>query len=200
MVPGIVTVSRYRNQNSGQSWGQYEPQKGEVKTMSTATITETTQFLTFTLADEVFAVDIGRVKEVLEFTALTKVPRTPASMCGVINLRGSVVPVMDMRLKFGMPQSERTVNTCIIIIEVTVDESKTVLGAMADSVKEVMSLDPDQIDPAPKIGTKFRTDFIQGMGKQGEHFIIILDTDKVFSAEELEHAVDIGASDHSAAA
>ncbi|MEO5353514.1 MAG: chemotaxis protein CheW [Magnetococcus sp. XQGC-1] len=168
--------------------------------MSTTTMTETTQFLTFTLADEVFAVDIGRVKEVLEYTALTKVPRTPPAMCGVINLRGSVVPVMDMRLKFGMPKSERTVNTCIIIIEVTVDESKMVLGAMADSVKEVMSLDPDQVDPPPKIGTRLRTDFIRGMGKQGEHFIIILDTDKVFSAEELEHAMEVGAGNHGAAA
>ncbi|MEO5353368.1 MAG: chemotaxis protein CheW [Magnetococcus sp. XQGC-1] len=161
--------------------------------MGTTTVTETTQFLTFTLADEVFAVDIGRVKEVLEYTPLTKVPRTPPAMCGVINLRGSVVPVMDMRLKFGMPQSERTVNTCIIIIEVTADENRTVLGAMADSVKEVMSLEPDQVDPAPKIGTKLRTDFIRGMGKQGDHFIIILDTDKVFSSDELEHAADLNA-------
>ncbi|MBF0183404.1 MAG: chemotaxis protein CheW [Magnetococcales bacterium] len=159
--------------------------------MATSSITETTQFLTFILADEVFAVDIGRVKEVLEYTQLTKVPRTPKFMCGVINLRGSVVPVMDMRLKFNMSQLERTVNTCIIIIEVTVGENKTVLGAMADSVKEVMSLDPDQIDPPPKIGAKLRTDFIRGMGKQGDHFIIILDTDKVFSAEELEQVMDM---------
>lgn len=168
--------------------------------MSVTTITETTQFLTFTLADEVFAVDIGRVKEVLEYTTMTKVPRTPASMCGVINLRGSVVPVMDMRLKFGLSKSERTVNTCIIIIEVTVNDSKTVLGAMADSVKEVMNLEPDQIDPPPKIGTKLRTDFIRGMGKQGDHFIIILDTDKVFSAEELEHVKDIDIGEQGKAA
>ena len=154
--------------------------------MTTATITETTQFLTFILSDEVFAVDIGRVKEVLEYTEMTRVPRTPASMCGVINLRGSVVPVVDMRLKFGLPQSQRTVNTCIIIIEVSTEEGKTVLGAMADSVKEVMNLEPDQVDPPPKIGAKLRTDFIRGMGKQGDHFIIILDTDKVFSAEELQ--------------
>lgn len=168
--------------------------------MSTETITETTQFLTFTLADEVFAVDIGRVKEVLEYTALTKVPRTPASMCGVINLRGSVVPVMDMRLKFGMPSSERTVNTCIIIIEVSVGESKTVLGAMADSVKEVMNLEPNQIDPPPKIGSKLRTDFIRGMGKQEDHFIIILDTDKVFSADELEQAMELDSKNRNEAA
>lgn len=169
-------------------------------TMSTATITETTQFLTFTLADEVFAVEIGRVKEVLEYTALTKVPRTPVAMCGVINLRGSVVPVMDMRVKFGMSQSDRTVNTCIIIIEVTVDENKVVLGAMADSVKEVMSLDPGQVDPPPKIGTSLRTDFIRGMGRQGDHFIIILDADKAFSESELERAMELGAGNQGKAA
>ncbi|MBF0400312.1 MAG: chemotaxis protein CheW [Magnetococcales bacterium] len=168
--------------------------------MSTATITETTQFLTFTLADEVFAVEIGRVKEVLEYTALTKVPRTPIAMCGVINLRGSVVPVMDMRVKFGMSQSDRTVNTCIIIIEVTVDENKVVLGAMADSVKEVMSLDPGQVDPPPKIGTSLRTDFIRGMGRQGDHFIIILDADRAFSESELERAMELGAGNQGKAA
>ena len=157
--------------------------------MSVEGITETTQFLTFTLADEVFAVDIRQVKEVLEYTSLTKVPRTPPTMCGVINLRGSVVPVMDMRLKFGMPKSERTVNTCIIIIEAsTHDGTASTLGAMADSVKEVMNLEPDQIDPPPKIGTRMRADFIRGMGKHDDQFIIILDIDKVFSAEELEQA------------
>lgn len=162
--------------------------------MSETIIEETTQFLTFTLADEVFAVDIRRVKEVLEYTPMTKVPRTPESMCGVINLRGSVVPVMDLRIKFGMPPSERTVNTCIIIIEVSVKDTVTVLGAMADSVKEVMSLDPDQVDPPPKIGTSMRTDFIRGMGKHGKQFIIILDTNKVFSDDELNSVHQAGAS------
>ena len=154
--------------------------------MAVDDFTETTQFLTFTLADEVFAVDIGRVKEVLEYTPTTKVPRTPEAMCGVINLRGSVVPVMDMRLKFGMAKAERTVNTCVIILEVSVNDAKTVLGAMADSVKEVMNLEPDQIEPPPKIGAKMKTDFIRGMGKHNDQFIIILDTDKVFSADELD--------------
>ncbi|MBF0369310.1 MAG: chemotaxis protein CheW [Magnetococcales bacterium] len=153
--------------------------------MSVPGITETTQFLTFTLADEVFAVDISQVKEVLEWTPMTKVPRTPAFMCGVTNLRGSVVPVVDMRLKFGMSKGDRTVNTCIIIVEVNVEDGQTVLGAMADSVREVIGLEPDQIEPPPKIGTKLRTEFIKGMGKRDGQFIIILDTDKVFSAEEL---------------
>jgi purine-binding chemotaxis protein CheW len=153
--------------------------------MSVAGITETTQYLTFKLDDEVFALDISKVREVLDFSAITKVPRTPDFMRGVINLRGSVVPVVDMKLKFGMAKTEKTVNTCIIIVEVTVDNETTVLGALADSVQEVMDLEPNQIESAPKIGTKLRTEFIKGMGKRDEHFIIILDIDKVFSTGEL---------------
>jgi len=106
-------------------------------------------------------------------------------MRGVINLRGSVVPVVDLRLKFGMPRTEKTTDTCVIITEVTVDGETTVLGAMADSVQEVLELEPQNIAPAPRIGTMLRTEFIKGMGRQGERFIIILDIDKVFSAEEL---------------
>src|SRR5574342_727501 len=109
--------------------------------MSEAGITETTQYLTFKLGDEVFALDITKVREVLDFTAITKVPRTPDFMRGVINLRGSVVPVVDLRLKFGMKATEKTVNTCIIITEVTVDSETTVLGALADSVQEVIELE-----------------------------------------------------------
>jgi len=153
--------------------------------MSVTGITETTQYLTFRLGDEIFALDISKVREVLDFTNLTKVPRTPEFMSGVINLRGSVVPVVDMRLKFGMPATENTVNTCIIIVEISLDGETTVLGALADSVQEVMDLEPDQIEPAPRIGTRLRTDFIRGMGKQDSNFIMILDIDEVFSADEL---------------
>ncbi len=153
--------------------------------MTTSAIAETTQFLTFKLGDEVFALDISKVREVLDFTSITKVPRTPEFMRGVINLRGSVVPVVDIKLKFGMPMTEKTVNTCIIITEVTVDGETAVLGALADSVQEVIDLEPDHIEPAPKIGTKLKTEFIKGMGKRGDHFIILLDIDKVFSTEEL---------------
>jgi purine-binding chemotaxis protein CheW len=150
-----------------------------------ATITETTQFLTFKLGDEVFALDITKVREVLDFTTVTRVPRTPDFMRGVINLRGSVVPVVDLRLKFGMEKTEQTVNTCIIISEVTVDGDTTVLGALADSVQEVMDLEPGNIAPAPRIGTKLRTDFIKGMGRQNDRFVMILDIDRVFSADDL---------------
>jgi purine-binding chemotaxis protein CheW len=153
--------------------------------MSTAGNSETTQYLTFNLDDEVFAIDIGKVREVLDFTSITKVPRTPEFMRGVINLRGSVVPVVDLRLKFGMTKTEKTVNTCVIIMEVSVDGETTVLGSLADSVQEVLDLGPDRIEPAPKIGTTRYHDFIKGMGKHDDRFIIILDVDKVFSSKEL---------------
>ena len=153
--------------------------------MSQAEIIETTQYLTFKLDDEVFALDIAKIREVLDFTSITRVPRTPEFMRGVINLRGSVVPVVDLRLKFGMAKTEKTVNTCIIITEVTVDNATTVVGALADSVQEVLDLRPDYIEPAPKIGTRLNTVFIKGMGKRDNKFIIILDIDKVFSTDEL---------------
>ena len=153
--------------------------------MTAPSISETTQFLTYKLGDEVFALDITKVREVLDFTTVTKVPRTPDFMRGVINLRGSVVPVVDLRLKFGMTRTESSVNTCIIITEVTVDNETTVLGALADSVQEVLDLEPGSISPAPRIGTKLKTEFIKGMGKRDDRFIIILDIDKVFSSDEL---------------
>ncbi len=163
--------------------------------MNAATIEGTTQYLTYKLRDETFALDISKVREVLDFTTVTKVPRTPEFMRGVINLRGSVVPVVDLRLKFGMTKTEKSVNTCVIIVEVSMDGETTVLGCLADSVQEVLDLHAGQIEPAPRIGTKLRTEFIKGMGKHNEQFIIILDIDKVFSADELaqtQAAVEAG--------
>jgi len=150
-----------------------------------AEVLQATQYLTFTLADEVFAVDVARVREILEISTITKVPQTPAFMQGVINLRGSVVPVIDMRLKFGMAETERTVNTCIIVVEVMMDGETSVLGALADSVQEVIEMEPSQIEAAPHIGTHIKTEFLKGMGKQNERFVMILDIDKVFSLAEL---------------
>ena len=147
----------------------------------------TTQYLTFTLDHEIFAFDIAMVREVLDFPAITRVPRTPEFMRGVLNLRGSVVPVIDLRLKFGLPMAEQTANTCIIIIEVAVDGARTVLGALADSVQEVIDLEPGSTQPAPQIGTRLPTDFIKGMGRRGDRFIMILDIEKIFAAGEAEH-------------
>jgi len=153
--------------------------------MSVIGITRTRQYLTFTLVEEHCALDVANVREILEFTSVTKVPQTPEFMRGVINLRGSVVPVMDMRLKFGMSITEKSVDTCVIVVEVSLEGETTVLGALVDSVQEVFELEPEQIEPAPRIGTKLRTEFIRGMGKRDDQFIIILDIDKVFSSDEL---------------
>lgn len=146
---------------------------------------QATQYLTFTLADEVFAVDVARVREILEMPSITKVPQVPDFMRGVINLRGCVVPVIDLRLKFGMQETAQTVNTCIIVVEVAMDGENIVLGALADSVQEVIEMEPSQIEAAPHIGTHLNTEFIQGMGKHNDRFVMILDIDKVFSGSEL---------------
>ena len=153
--------------------------------MSVPAITDTRQYLTFQLGEEVFALDVSHVREILEFTTVTKVPKTPDYMRGVINLRGSVVPVLDMRLKFGLTEIEKTVDTCIIVVEVSCEGETTVIGALVDSVQEVFELEQDQIEPAPKIGTQLKTGFVKGMGKKDDRFVIILDIDKVFSSEEL---------------
>ncbi len=153
--------------------------------MSAADRAVAAQYLTYKLANELFAFDISKVREVLDFTTITKVPKMPAFMRGVINLRGSAVPVVDLRLKLGMPMTDKTVDTCVIISDVCVNGKQMTLGALADSVQEVMDLGPEQIEPAPKIGTGLNTEFIKGMGRHDERFIIILDVDRVFSAEEL---------------
>jgi len=153
--------------------------------MGVAGITETVQYLTFKLADEIFAVDVAKVREILDFSTVTKVPQTPDFMRGVINLRGSVVPVVDMRLKFGMTATVKTVNTCIIVMEIMLENETAVVGALADSVQEVLELEPENIEPAPRIGTKLNTDFLVGMGKHNESFIMILNIDKVFTLDEL---------------
>ena len=153
--------------------------------MSASEITESRQHLTFRLGQEIFAIDVAKVREVLDLTTITAIPRTPDFMRGVINLRGAVVPVVDLRLCFEMSKTESTRNTCIVVVEVVLDGESAVIGALADSVEEVLDLEPEQIEPAPRIGTGIRTDFIRGMGKRDTRFILILDIDRVFSAEEL---------------
>jgi len=143
------------------------------------------QYLTFRLGNEVFAVDVTKAQEVLDFTTVTRVPQTPKYMRGVINLRGSVVPVVDMRIKFGMDESAQTRDTCIIVMEVSVDGERAVIGAVADAVLEVLDLDEEQVEPPPRIGTKLNTEFIKGMGNRNGDFLIMLDIDRVFSSDEI---------------
>ncbi|RJQ77202.1 MAG: chemotaxis protein CheW [Desulfobacteraceae bacterium] len=143
------------------------------------------QFLTFKLGEEIFALDVVQVREILDVAPITKVPRSPEFMRGVINVRGSVVPVVDLRLKFGLPATQRTVDTRIVVMEIALDGEMSIIGSMADAVHDVMELDPSAIEEAPKIGAKWNTEFIKGIGKLGDRFIIILDVNKVFSADEL---------------
>ncbi|MDQ7838024.1 MAG: chemotaxis protein CheW [Thermodesulfobacteriota bacterium] len=143
------------------------------------------QYLTFVLGGENFALETSRVKEVLEYTTITRIPRMPDFLCGVINLRGNVVPVMDMRLKLGMPSAGRTVDTCIVIVEVDFDDESATIGCLVDSVKEVLEIAANEIEPPPKMGMRLGTDFIQGMARQGESFIIILDINRIIAAEDI---------------
>ena len=146
---------------------------------------ETLQYLTFTLDGEAFATQITRVREVLEYDQVTRVPQTPDYMQGVINLRGNVVPVVDLRLQFGLATTPPTVDTCIIIIEVQLDGQTTVLGVLADSVEEVVDLKPGQMEPAPTLGTRVDTSFIEAMAKLEDRFLIVLDMDRVFTVSQL---------------
>lgn len=145
----------------------------------------TNQYLTFTLSSETFALDIVQVREVLELSALTRIPRTPNFMRGVINLRGHAVPVVDMRIKFDLESIEDTVNTCIIIVETSFEGHNTVLGALVDSVSEVIEMPPSVIEPAPRMGTFAESASIRGIGRLKERFVIVLDVRNVLTAEEV---------------
>ena len=143
------------------------------------------QYLTFKLDDEMFALDVSKVREILDVTAITKVPRSPDFMRGVINVRGSVVPVVDLRLKFGMARAEQTVDTRIVVMEIDLEGELTIIGSLADAVHNVMDIEADKIEPPPRIGAKWNSDFIRGIGKYGDQFLIVLNVDRIFSAEEL---------------
>ena len=150
------------------------------------------QYVTFSLGEELFGVEVTRAREILSVTPITKVPQTPEYLLGVINLRGQVVPVIDMRLKLNLPVSEETEDTCIIVVEVQVDGEAIIVGALADAVREVLEIRSDQIEPAPRLGTRLKTEFISGMGKVEEQFLILLNIDRVFSSDELAIVQDAG--------
>jgi purine-binding chemotaxis protein CheW len=151
----------------------------------TGEIMETALYLTFRLNDETFAIDVNKVREVLELRPITKVPRAPEFMRGMINVRGSVVPVVDLKMKLGLAKTEATMDSRIVVMEIDLDGDQTVLGAMADSVHEVLELEPGQIQDPPKLGTRWRSEFIRGIGKRNDEFVIIMDIDRIFSTDEL---------------
>ncbi len=147
--------------------------------------TEIEQYLTFTLDGEQYAADVSRVREVLELLPLTKLPRMPEYMKGVINIRGSVVPVVDLRQKFGMSAVEETVDTSIIVMDVGDGEKRMTVGCLTDSVEEVIEIMPESVEPPPSFGTKVDTEFISGIAKRDEQFIIVLDINRVFDDAEI---------------
>jgi len=155
-------------------------------------IDQVNQYLTFRLDDEFFAVNVSLVREVLDWTSITIVPRAPEFMRGVINVRGSVVPVADLRLKFGMTETLKTINTRVIVMELLLDGDLTILGTMADAVHEVVELEPDSIEKPPKIGSRWKTEFILGIGKSNDKFIIILDMERIFSSSDTKLVEDAG--------
>lgn len=143
------------------------------------------QYLTFVLGREIFAINILNIKEIIEYGQLTEVPKMPTFIRGVINLRGAVVPVIDMAARFDKPTSELTRKTCIVIIEVAHAEGTQVVGIMVDAVNEVVDIDSVNIEPAPSFGANIRADFIEGMGKIEGKFIILLNVNKVLSVDEI---------------
>jgi purine-binding chemotaxis protein CheW len=153
--------------------------------------TAPSQYLTFKIEEEIYAVGILQVKEILRYETLTKVPSTPGSIRGVINLRGAVVPVIDLAVKFGQPESAVTKWTCVVIVEVKLHDEITVMGLMVDSVNQVIELLPDEIEPPPPFGAKVKVDYITGLGKTGKKFVLILDIDEVLSVEEINMAANI---------
>jgi len=150
-----------------------------------STLTELNSFLSFRLGDELFAANVSKVLEILEIPKITKVPRSPAFMRGVVNLRGNVLPVIDTRNKFGLPQVDDTVNSCILVLNISIEGKDLMLGAIVDAVQEVMEIDESTIQDLPSVGAKYNTDFIQGMVKLNDQFIMILNLDLVFSSDEV---------------
>ena len=148
-------------------------------------------FLTFRLGDELFAANVGKVIEILEVPKVTKVPRSPEFMRGVVNLRGSVLSVIDSRTKFGLPAVADTINTCIIVMVVNVEGQDITLGVIVDAVQEVMEIDNTQMQEMPTIGSKYKTEFIEGMVRHDDQFIMILNIDALFSSYEVSILNDI---------
>jgi purine-binding chemotaxis protein CheW len=155
---------------------------------------EGAQYLSFLLDGKIFAFDVLKTREVLSYTNITPIPCTPVYVAGVLNLRGSVVTVMNFRTKFGMSSAAITDDSAIIIVEANYDDEMVVVGALVDAVKGVLRFEPGQIEPPPKVGMRLSTELINGIGKRNDDFVVILNVDKAFSEEDLllaKEAVEI---------
>ena len=156
------------------------------------------QYITFMIAGEEYAISLLKVKEIIEYDTVTPVPKTPEWVRGVINLRGSVVPVIDLAVKFRLPASVAGRLTCIVITEVACGGEATIMGVMADSVRQVIDLKPEDVEHPPTFGTRVKVDYLLGMARSGKKFCLILNTEKVLSTDELlevSEAIDQPADD-----
>jgi purine-binding chemotaxis protein CheW len=147
---------------------------------------ESKSYLSFRLGSEQFGIEVVKIIEILEVPRITKVPHAPSFMKGVVNLRGGVLPVIDTRVKFGMSAIEQTIETCIIVLNIELQEERLTVGAMVDAVSEVFELESADIQPSPAIGSKYKPEFIMGMMRFKDQFLMLLNIDKVFSAGEAE--------------
>ncbi len=159
--------------------------------------TAAAQYLTFALDDEVFAMDIRTVREIIQYGPMTTVPLMPSFVRGVINLRGAVVPVIDLQARFGRPAARIGTKTCIVIVDSVRDDERIELGLLVDAVSEVIEITAEHIEPPPNFGTAVRRDFIRGMGKVANRFVILLEPDRAFDVEEM---AELCAGSHAALA
>lgn len=152
---------------------------------------ETKSYLSFRLGSEHFGIEVAKIIEILEVPRITKVPHAPNYMKGVVNLRGGVLPVIDTRVKFGMTETTLGIETCIIVLNIVINEEKLTVGAMVDAVSEVFELEASEIQPSPAIGTKYKPEFIKGMMRFKDQFLMLLNIDKVFSAGDAEAIAEL---------
>lgn len=143
------------------------------------------QFVTFKIENEIYAIDVFKIREILEVPDITKVPGMPPMIRGVINIRGSVVPVLDMKMKFGQAQTEETQDTAVIVTEITNEEGVIQIGIIVDSAREVVTLEPENIEEPPRLGIFIDNKYLSGMGKINDNFVIILNIDKILSEDEI---------------
>lgn len=144
-------------------------------------------YLTFQLGKELFASHVSKIESIIEVPAFTKIPQTPSYMKGIMNLRGKALPVFDTRMKFGMTATEMNDNTCVLVLDINIEGETVAIGALVDTVQEVLEIDEKEILPLPGVGDKYQTEFIKGVVKSNENFIMLLDMDLIFSSEELEN-------------
>jgi len=159
--------------------------KRQTQALAAIPVERREQYLAFTLGGETYAMDIRSIREVIQFGGITEMPLMPPFIRGVINLRGAVVPVIDLNVRFNRPATTVSQRTCVVILELTQEDSTAELGVMVDNVSEVLSIGETEVEPAPAFGSDIRSEFIAGVAKVGDRFVILLDVNHVLTADEL---------------